>query len=200
MSQINGVFVQFCRVCSFFVFLKSGQQACSTKADLWGSASICAVDHHKCLCSFDLLCSTFASYFEVSVQQCRAYCLWPRKRFAHNYLVMRTRFVPVTLRAVSRRAFKTSEQLAASETARWKMARLRLGWHERKPTATPSPGLCTQPVPMAETRPRTTATGKTAGVAAAAAVEADTDDKVEVDSRPRKRAVVRVNRKEKVGF
>lgn len=106
------------------------------------------------------------------------------------------------LRAVTRRAFKTSEQLAASEAARWKMARSRLGWHEKKPTATPLPGICTKPCPMGEARPRTTAPRKTVGTHAAAdaAMECGMSGKVEEDSRPRKRAVVRTHRKDKVGF
>lgn len=37
-------------------------------------------------------------------------------------------------RVVTRRAFKTKEQLAIGEAARWKMAREKLGWHEAPPS------------------------------------------------------------------
>eukprot|EP00752_Nemacystus_decipiens_P009815 g8759.t1 len=94
-------------------------------------------------------------------------------------------------RAVTRRAFKTQEQLVTSEAARWAMARSKLGWHERMPEAKCSSRLCTEPLPRT-----VTLVGSATG-AASTTVEAGADDNVHGDSRPRKRAVVRIPRKHK---
>lgn len=72
------------------------------------------------------------------------------------------------------------------------MARSKLGWHERMPKAKHSSRLCTEPLPRAAT-----AVESTSGAAAAAA-EAGADGDVQDDGRPRKRAVVRIPRKQKV--
>lgn len=96
---------------------------------------------------------------------------------------------------MTRRAFKTAEQLRASEAARWEMARLKLGWHERMPEVKHPSRLCAEPRPRVAT-PVESTTGSTAD----AAVEACTDGNVQDDNRPRKRAVVRIPRKQKVGL
>lgn len=74
------------------------------------------------------------------------------------------------------------------------MARSVLGWHERMPQAKNSSRLCTEPLPRAAI-PVESITG----TAAAAAVEAGADYDGQDDGRPRKRAVVRIPRKHKVG-
>lgn len=97
---------------------------------------------------------------------------------------------------MTRRAFKTAEQLAASEAARWGMAHSKLGWHDRRPTAKHSSKLYTKPLPRAA-NPVESTTG--AAAAAAAAAGAGADDSARDDGRPRKRAIVRIPRK-KVGL
>ncbi|CAM9595003.1 unnamed protein product, partial [Ectocarpus sp. 8 AP-2014] len=94
-------------------------------------------------------------------------------------------------RVVTRRAFKTGSQLAASQAARWKIARSLLGWCERPPT--PTPGPSTKPLSAAETSARPAALGEKSVLAPAIPVGEDEDR--EDDNRPRKRAVVRIPRK-----
>lgn len=97
-------------------------------------------------------------------------------------------------RAVTRRAFKTKTQLAASEAARWKLANSLLGWHEQQPVAETKPTGAKKSVRAA--------TSKRAlrEPAAGVAQQEDVKEKVvqQEDVRPRKRAVVRKPRKQKV--
>lgn len=97
-------------------------------------------------------------------------------------------------RAVTRRAFKTKRQLAASEAARWKLANSLLGWREQQPV--------TETKPTGAKKCDRAATSKRASRQPAAGVAQQEDVKEKVvqqeDVRPRKRAVVRKPRKQKV--
>lgn len=104
------------------------------------------------------------------------------------------RSVLAALRVVTRRAFKTGSQLAASQAARWKIARSLLGWCERPPK--PTPGPSTKQLSAAETSARLAALGEKSALAAAVPV-GEVEDRGD-DNRPRKRAVVRIPRKRRV--
>lgn len=90
-------------------------------------------------------------------------------------------------RAVTRRTFKTAKQLAASQAARWKLARSCLGWHETPPAAT----IIGEPA-IAKLGSKSVPREEAARVAVGSAAHQTLDD-----TRPRKRAVVRKPRKEK---
>ncbi|CAN0571256.1 unnamed protein product, partial [Ectocarpus sp. 12 AP-2014] len=85
----------------------------------------------------------------------------------------------------------TGSQLAASQAARWKVARSSLGWCERPPT--PTPGPSTKPLSTADTSARLAALGGKSALAATVPV-GEVEDRGD-DNRPRRRAVVRIPRK-----
>lgn len=104
-------------------------------------------------------------------------------------------------RVVTRRAFKTKQQLATSDAERWKMARENIGWHEMPPRHAESTSYHkAQNASRKHGNPsapggvgRTTAeAGET--LAAKRAVE----EMGGQDNRPRKRAIVRKPKREKV--
>lgn len=108
----------------------------------------------------------------------------------------------VMLRAVTRRAFKTEKQLAASEAARWKLANYLLGWHEQRPVA--ETNSTETKSTRAKKRDRAATSKPASGERVAGAgkkeeenIKEKVEEKVE-DIRPRKRAVVKKPRKKKV--
>lgn len=103
------------------------------------------------------------------------------------------------LRAITRRTFKTDRQLATGVAARWKIARLNLGWHEKPPNPEKKGSTVVAKIKGSSTKnetPRIHDDGKPQEFKLVLAGEVEKDSSS--DDIPRKRAVVRNSRKNKV--